>query len=205
MWVGPKPKCPGDTRTDTGRDAEWSQAVNQLIPTTMQYSLTFLPLLILAYYQMLGLAWKSSYSYLLLVLNIRVLIRLSGSMLFVTVCISIFNLFFSLSGTLIFIIRTWQTRWPTTGEFSNIFYPNPRIICFRWLFVHISPWCLLLARGSIMTSRIISTRVSLTCKAYISSKRRWSACLETPLAFTHWEQEHPNIQHIVKTHQQCHN
>ena len=149
----------------------------------MQYSLTFLPLLILAYYQMLGLAWKSSYSYLLLVLNIRVLIRLSGSMLFVTVRISIFNLFFSLS--LIFIIRTWQTRWPTTGEFSNIFYPNPRIICFCCLFVHISPGWLLLARGSIMTSRIISTRVSLTCKAYISSKRRWSACLETPLAFTH--------------------
>jgi len=190
MWVGPKPNCPGDTRADIGQDEEWSQTVNQLIPTTKQYSLytTFLPLLILAYYQiimarytwkqMLRTSWKSGYSYLLLVmLNIRVLVRLSasGGVLFVTVHISILSLSFFLqvlSGTLVFIVRKRQTRCLINGELSNIFHPNPRIICLWCLFVHISLWRLLLARASVMITKIITTRVSLTCKAYISSRSR---------------------------------
>jgi hypothetical protein len=33
-------------------------------------------------------------------------------------------------------------------------------------------WRLLLARASVMITKIITTRVSLTCKAYISSRSR---------------------------------
>lgn len=80
------------------------------------------------------LSWKSGYSYLLLVmLNIRVLIRLSGGALFIIVHISILSLSFFLqvlSGTLIFIVRKRQTRCLINGELSNIFHPNPRIVCF---------------------------------------------------------------------------
>lgn len=80
------------------------------------------------------MSWKSGYSYLLLVmLNIRVLIRLSGGVLSVTVHISILNLSFFLqvlSGTLIFIVREQQTRCLISGELSSIFHPNPRIVCF---------------------------------------------------------------------------
>jgi hypothetical protein len=68
--------------------------------------------------------WQATV-YLLVMLNSRVFIRLRGSLFFLTVHISMLGPFFSvrvLSGISIFVARMKQTRWPVTGEFSNIFH-----------------------------------------------------------------------------------